>query len=103
VLRYPDTGELVVGDFHDWTPTIRRPALRRLAMRGSRPIQSARFRALAARRAHDDVVVLDIETGEERARAAVGSLFQSAVFPAAGWERDLYWCTFSTLARVAVV
>ena len=37
------------------------------------------------------------------ARAAVPSLFQSVVFPAAGWERDLYWCTFSTLARVEVV
>jgi hypothetical protein len=103
MIRYPDTGELVVGDFHDWSPTIRRPALRRLAMRGGGMIQSARFRAAAAHRAHDDVVVLDIETGAERARAPVGSLFQSVLFPAAGWERDLYWCTFSTLARVAVV
>jgi hypothetical protein len=103
MIRYPDTGELVVGDFHDWMPTVRRPALRGLAQRGGRLAASARFRAAAARRCHDDVVVHDIETGEERARAAVPSMFQSVQFPAAGWERDLYWCTFSTLARVAVV
>ena len=103
MIRYPDTGEVVVHDFHDWTPVMRRPALRRLARRGARLVQSPRFRAAVSRRAHDDVVVLDIETGEERARAPVPSVFQSVQFPAAGWDRDLYWCTFSTLARVAVV
>ena len=102
MIRYPDTGELVVGDFHDVTPTIRRPALRRLAMRGGRLAGNPRVRAAAARRAHDDIVVLDIETGEERARAAVPSMFQSVLFPAVGWDRDLYWCTFSTLARAVV-
>jgi hypothetical protein len=30
-------------------------------------------------------------------------MFQSVLFPAVGWERDLYWCTFSTLARLEVV
>jgi hypothetical protein len=49
------------------------------------------------------VVVLDIETGSETARARVPSMFQSVLFPAPGWERDLYWCTFSTLARLEVV
>jgi hypothetical protein len=29
-------------------------------------------------------------------------MFQSVLFPAPGWDRDLYWCTFSTLARLAV-
>ncbi len=27
---------------------------------------------------------------------------QSVVFPAPGFDRDLYWCTMSTLARLAV-
>jgi hypothetical protein len=48
------------------------------------------------------VVVVDIETGAERGRAAVPSLMQSVVFPAPGFGRDLYWCTMTTLARVAV-
>jgi hypothetical protein len=59
-------------------------------------------RIAAGRRCHDDVVVLDIETGAERARARVPTLFQSVLFPAPGWRRDLYWCTFSTLARLEV-
>ena len=103
MIRYPDTGEVVIGDFHDGMPTLRRPALRALARRSGRLASSRRLRSAAARRCHDDVVVIDIETGDERARASVPSLFQSVLFPAAGFNRDLYYCTFSTLARVAVV
>jgi hypothetical protein len=29
-------------------------------------------------------------------------MFQSVLFPAPGWGRDLYWCTFSTVARLEV-
>jgi hypothetical protein len=101
MIFYADTGELVLHDFHGpalgrtrvgravsrrATAVMRRPALRRLATRGSR----------------DEVVVVDIETGTERGRAAVPSLMQSVVFPAPGFGRDLYWCTMTTLARVAV-
>jgi hypothetical protein len=102
MILQPATGELVLDDFHGpavgrtrfgrslsrrATGFIRRPALRRLARIGS----------------HDDVVVVDIETGEERGRAAVPSLMQSVVFPAPGFDRDVYWCSMTTLARVAVV
>ncbi|HEX2572742.1 MAG TPA: hypothetical protein VH877_24545 [Polyangia bacterium] len=48
----------------------------------------------------DDVVVLDIETGREKARARVGSLYQSVLFPAPGWRRDVYYTSFSKIARV---
>jgi hypothetical protein len=50
----------------------------------------------------DDVVVLDIETGEEKGRASTASPFQSVLFPAPGWNRDFYYCSFSTVARVVV-
>ena len=70
VIRYPDTGELVVND-HD-TDT------------------------------GDALVVLDIETGTERGRVATGSVEQCVVFPSAGFGRDLYYCSFSTLARITV-
>lgn len=50
----------------------------------------------------EHVVVLDIETGAERGRTATGSPVQSALFQAPGWSRDLYACTFTTLARVYV-
>jgi hypothetical protein len=102
MIRYPATGEVVVGDFHDGFPRMRSPRLRALATRGGGLATNARFRAFAARRSREDVVVLDIETGAEKARATVPSMFQSVLFPAPGWERDFYWCTFSALARVSV-
>ena len=69
MIRYPDTGELVVNDHGP--------------ERG------------------DDVVVLDIESGRERARAD-GKPVQSVVFPAVGFGRDVYYCSFGMLARVWV-
>jgi hypothetical protein len=56
-----------------------------------------------AGRAADEVVIVDIETGQEKARCPVPTMFQSVLFPAPGFERDLYWVTFSTLARLEVV
>lgn len=49
----------------------------------------------------DQVVVLDIATGEELARADTGSPLQSVVFPALGWHGDVYVCSMSTLTRAA--
>jgi hypothetical protein len=49
----------------------------------------------------DDIVVLDIETGAERVRVPSGSPLQSVVFPAAGWDHDVYYASFSTIARIA--
>ncbi|MBM3673970.1 MAG: hypothetical protein FJW88_03285 [Actinobacteria bacterium] len=50
----------------------------------------------------EHVVVLDVETGEVRGRVATGSPIQSVVFPAPGWDRDVYTTTFTTLTRVSV-
>jgi hypothetical protein len=49
----------------------------------------------------DAIVVLDIETGQERLRVDAGSAVQSVVFPAAGFGRDFYYCSFAALTRVA--
>jgi hypothetical protein len=54
------------------------------------------------RRLGEEVVVLDIETGSERARVRSGGLTQGVVFPSVGWERDLYWCSMGRLARIFV-
>jgi hypothetical protein len=48
----------------------------------------------------DDAVLVDIETGDERARVSTGSPVQSVLFPAVGWNDDLYLCSFTTLTRV---
>lgn len=54
-----------------------------------------------ADRMMDHIVVLDIETGDERWRAESGSPVQSVLFPAPGWNNDLYSCSFAGIARVA--
>jgi hypothetical protein len=53
-------------------------------------------------RGTEQLVVLDIETGAEKAHTPVNSPLQSVVFPAAGWHRDAYVTTFTTVARVFV-
>jgi hypothetical protein len=55
-----------------------------------------------APRSGEAVVVLDIETGAERARAMVGGLMQGVVFPSIGWDHDIYWCSMTKLARVSI-
>jgi hypothetical protein len=49
----------------------------------------------------EQVVVRDIVTGAELARADTGSPLQSAVFPAPGWASDAYLTSFSTLTRIS--
>jgi hypothetical protein len=49
-----------------------------------------------------EVVVLDVASGAELARADTGSGMQSVLFPCPGGDRDLYLCSFLTVARVAV-
>ncbi|TAK55563.1 MAG: hypothetical protein EPO22_14385 [Dehalococcoidia bacterium] len=50
----------------------------------------------------EHVVVMDIETGAEKARVATGSPVQSALFQSPGWSRDVYTCTFTTVSRAVV-
>lgn len=101
MIGYPDTGELVLHDFHG--PAVGRTRLgRAVSRRATMIMRNPRLRSLATRTSRDEVVVVDIETGEERGRAAVPSLLQSVVFPAPGFGRDLYWCSMTTIARVTV-
>ena len=50
----------------------------------------------------DQFVVLDVETGAERARIDSGSPLQSVLFPAPGWSGDLYHCSFAGISRLFV-
>lgn len=54
------------------------------------------------RRHGEEVVVLDIASGDERGRVRSGGLMQGVVFPSPGWQRDLYWSSMGRLARVYV-
>ena len=51
---------------------------------------------------HTDVVVLDVATGAELARADLGLGMQSVLFPSPGAGRDFYVCAFPGVSRVEV-
>ncbi len=50
----------------------------------------------------DQAVILDIESGSELARVDTGSPIQSVLFPAVGFGRELYLCTFTTVSRLSL-
>ncbi len=50
----------------------------------------------------EQLVVLDIATGEERGRVDTGSPLQSPVFLAPGFDRDLYYVAFPVVSRIHV-
>jgi hypothetical protein len=102
LILYPDTRELVIGDWRG--PELIRGRLLRPAMRalGPRLAQSAAARRAALRGGGDELVILDLDTGEEKARVAVPSAIQAFLFPAPGFGRDLYYQSLTTLARVRV-
>ena len=69
------------------------------AARALRP----RPRRASLRTGSDQLVVLDLDSGEEKARVAVPSASQAFLFPAPGFGRDVYYQSLTTIARVAVV
>ncbi|MCX6512627.1 MAG: hypothetical protein NT160_06115 [Actinobacteria bacterium] len=54
-------------------------------------------------RMEEQLVVRSIESGIELGRIDSGSPVSSAVFMAAGFNQDLYYCSFTTLTRISVV
>ncbi|NCF19412.1 MAG: hypothetical protein GWP63_14305 [Haliea sp.] len=76
-IYYQDTGEIVTADYQS-------------------------LKTLRGLREGENSVVLDIETGEEKARVPMGNYMQSAVFPCPGWNRDFYWLGLDRLTRISV-
>ena len=54
------------------------------------------------RRRGEEVVLLDITSGEEKGRVRSGGFTQGVVFPSTGWNRDVYWSSMGRLARIYV-
>ena len=102
LILYPDTRELVAQDWKD-KPALRRPLVRRAL----RPVlqllaQSAAARRASLRTGHDQLAVLDLDTGADKARVDIPSPSQGFLFPAPGFGRDVYYQSLTTIARVAV-
>jgi hypothetical protein len=102
LILYPDTRELIVQDWRD-VEAMRRPFARPVM----RALGQVLARSAAARRASlrtgaDQLVVLDLDSGEEKARVGVPSPSQGFLFPAPGFGRDVYYQSLTTIARVVV-
>lgn len=101
LILHPDTRELIVQDWQDRPPP---PTVRR----ATRPLLGALARVPAARRAAvragrgDRLVVLDLDTGTEKATCIVPSATQAYLFPAPGFGRDIYHQSLTTTARAEV-
>lgn len=102
LIVYPDTRELIVGDWRGGA-ALKRGAVRRLvAATGPIFARSAAFRRASRLIGGDSLVVLDLDSGEEKARIEVPSSIQGFLFPAPGAGRDVYYQSLSTVARVCV-
>ena len=102
LIVFPDTREVIVGDWRD-VPGLRRPAIRR-AIRAIGQVAAGypAARRASLRTGSDRLVVLDLDSGEERARVEVPSPSQGFLFPAPGFDRDIYYQSLTTIARVVV-
>lgn len=103
LIVYPDTRELLAGDWCDFRPFRARGA--RAVMRRLGPVlaRSPRVARATLPLNRDQLVVLDLDTGAEKARVDVPSPGQGFLFPAPGFGRDVYYQSVTTIARVAVV
>ena len=51
----------------------------------------------------DSSVILDIETGEEKARIPLNNYMQGVVFPAAGCSQNYYYLTFDMIVNISIL
>ena len=102
LILFPDTRELVAQDWQD-SEALRRPLVRRaLGPAMGVLARSARARRASLRAGSDQLVVLDLDTGADKARVSIPSPSQAFLFPAPGFGRDIYYQSLTTIARVAV-
>jgi hypothetical protein len=103
LIVYPETRELVVGDWRGAAAMRHRLVRPGLALAERVLSHSARARRASLRTGSDQLVVLNLDTGEEKARVGVPSPSQGFLFPAPGFGRDVYYQSLTTIARVVVV
>ena len=102
LIIYPDTREVVVGDWRE-SPVMRHRLIRPGVASFSRVFsRSARVRRASLRTGNDQLVVLDLDSGTEKGRVSIPSPSQGFLFPAPGFGRDVYYQSLTTIARVAV-
>ncbi len=76
-IYYPDTGEIVTADYQS-------------------------LKTFKGLKHGEQSVILDIETGREKARLPMGNYMQSCCFPSPGFKRDYYWLGLDKLTYISV-
>ena len=101
-VLYPDTRELVVQDWRQ-PAALRRPAIRR-ALKPTLQVlgQLPPVRRNAGAFGSDQLVVLDLDTGQDKARLDIPSSCQAYLFPIPGFGREIYYQSVTTIARAGV-
>ena len=79
-----------------------RPSMQPIVYADTHELVINDFRVLSDNRTSDDLVVIDLRTGQMKARVGTGATRMNAMFLCPGWDRDVYYCTFDTVARVRV-
>lgn len=108
LLLMPDTGELMLHDHHAPWPLHTRTMSRLLdagpadLMRRLGERTPAMEPKLAKRLGGEEIIVLDVESGEERGRTNIPVLSQTVCFPAPGEDRDAIITNFTSIHRVGV-
>ncbi|MBJ7457736.1 MAG: hypothetical protein JHD02_00965 [Thermoleophilaceae bacterium] len=101
LILYPETRELVVQDWQGRTPPAWGRRMFRSQLGAVARLSAARSASLKAF-GGDRLVVLDLDSGEEKGSCAVPSPFQAYLFPAPGFGRDIYYQSMTTVGRVQV-
>ena len=103
LILYPDTREVVVGDWRDGEllrrPLVRPAFARRLAARDALQPDPARLDRGSATTSSSSSTST---RAQEKGRVAVPSPSQGFLFPAPGFGRDVYYQSLTTIARVEV-
>ncbi|MEM7276362.1 MAG: hypothetical protein AAF547_25030 [Actinomycetota bacterium] len=79
-----------------------RPSMQPIVFPDTRELVINDFRLLDGTPS-DDIVVLDLHTGQMKARVPTGSTRMNGMFLTPGFDRDLYYCSFDTVARIRAV
>ena len=53
-------------------------------------------------RGYDEIVIFDVESGEEKGRVATESVTANGMFLGVGWNRDIMYCSIGSISRVFV-
>jgi hypothetical protein len=103
LIVYPDTREVVVCDWRDVAWMRGRGVRPFMRLTGAVAVRSLAAQRASLRTGSDQLVVLDLDTGVDKARVDIPSPSQAFLFNAPGFGRDVYYQSLTTIARVAVV